>query len=65
MRQNSSGFQSAQFREWEFMLGHKREGPLRNYPEGSPDREALERSVEKLFDPARGRCGAEPEEDET
>ncbi len=46
---SSSGFQSAQFREWEFMLGHKREGPLRNYPEGSPEREALER---RLQDPS-------------
>ncbi len=42
---NSSGFQSAQFREWEFMLGHKRPGPLRNYPEGSDERTALERRL--------------------
>lgn len=38
---NSSGFQSAQFREWEFLLGHKRPGPLRNYPEDSPERRTL------------------------
>ena len=42
---NSSGFQSAQFREWEFMLGHKRDGPLKNYDPGSPEREALERRL--------------------
>jgi len=39
---NASGFQSAQFREFEFMLGHKRARPLENYPEGSPQRLALE-----------------------
>ena len=42
---NSSGFQSAQFREWEFMLGHKRSRPLQNYDPGSPEREALERRL--------------------
>ncbi len=42
---NSSGFQSAQFREWEFLLGHKRPGPLRNYPEDSPERRTLERRL--------------------
>ena len=42
---NSSGFQSAQFREWEFMLGHKRSGPLGNYPKDSPERTALERRL--------------------
>ena len=31
---NSSGFQSAQFREWEFMLGHKRPAPLSNRTRG-------------------------------
>jgi tryptophan 2,3-dioxygenase len=42
---NSSGFQSAQFREWEFMLGHKRPAPLKNYPEDSPEHAALERRL--------------------
>ena len=35
--QDSSGFQSAQFREFEFMLGYKRESPLKNYPEESKE----------------------------
>ena len=39
---SSSGFQSAQFREFEFLLGHKRESPLNNYPENSPERAVLE-----------------------
>jgi tryptophan 2,3-dioxygenase len=34
--QASSGFQSAQFRAVEFMLGHKRPELLRIYPEGGP-----------------------------
>ncbi|MBC01771.1 MAG: tryptophan 2,3-dioxygenase [Phycisphaerae bacterium] len=42
---NSSGFQSAQFREWEFMLGHKRPRPLENYEPDSPERRALERRL--------------------
>ena len=42
---NSSGFQSAQFREWEFMLGHKRPAPLKNYPEDYPEHAALERRL--------------------
>ena len=44
---NSSGFQSVQFREWEFMLGHKRDRPLANYPEGSPERMALEERLKE------------------
>ena len=39
---SSSGFQSAQFREFEFLLGHKRRAPLENYEEGSPQRRQLE-----------------------
>ena len=46
---SSSGFQSVQFREWEFLLGHKRTRPLENYPEGSPDRLRLE---ERLRQPS-------------
>jgi tryptophan 2,3-dioxygenase len=42
---NSSGFQSAQFREWEFMLGYKRPGPLKNYASDSPEHAALERRL--------------------
>ena len=56
---NSSGFQSAQFREWEFMLGHKREGPLRNYPEDSAEREMLERRLREpsIWEAALGFLG--------
>ncbi|MCH2145149.1 MAG: tryptophan 2,3-dioxygenase family protein [Phycisphaerales bacterium] len=39
---SSSGFQSAQFREFEFLLGHKRRSPLDNYDENSPLRRKLE-----------------------
>ena len=40
-----SGFQSAQFREVEFVLGHKRPGPLANYEAGSEERVRLERRL--------------------
>ena len=43
--ESASGFQSCQFREWEFLLGAKRPGPLRNYAEGSPERTVLERRL--------------------
>jgi len=43
--ESASGFQSCQFREWEFLLGAKRPAPLRNYPEGSPERTTLERRL--------------------
>ena len=39
---SASGFQSAQFRELEFALGHKRRAMLEHFPEGSPWRERLE-----------------------
>ena len=39
---NSSGFQSAQFREFEFLLGNKNPRMMGNYPEGSPERAAIE-----------------------
>jgi tryptophan 2,3-dioxygenase len=42
---NSSGFQSAQFREFEFALGHKRAKALEWQAEGSPERSALERRL--------------------
>ena len=38
---SSSGFQSAQFRQFEFMLGLKEKAHLRYQPEGSPQHEAL------------------------
>ena len=54
--ESSSGFQSAQFREFEFLLGHKRPAPLSNYPDDSPQRRRLE---ERLAMPSiwDGFCG--------
>ena len=43
----SSGFQSAQFRELEFMLGHKRPKLIENYPEESGLRESLQAALEQ------------------
>lgn len=43
--ERGSGFQSAQFREVEFLLGHKRSDPLANYAEGSEERRRLERRL--------------------
>jgi tryptophan 2,3-dioxygenase len=43
--ETASGFQSVQFRELEFVLGHKREAVLAHYPEGSPERALLERTL--------------------
>jgi tryptophan 2,3-dioxygenase len=42
---NSSGFQSSQFREFEFLLGHKRQQAVQWQAEGSPERAALERRL--------------------
>jgi len=39
---STSGFQSAQFRELEFVLGHKRPQVLKRFPEGSPAHERLQ-----------------------
>ena len=39
---SASGFQSAQFRELEFALGHKRRAMLDHFPEGTPWRGRLE-----------------------
>jgi len=39
---SSSGFQSIQFREIEFLLGHKRSAILRHYPADFPGRDRLE-----------------------
>jgi len=41
----SSGFQSAQFRELEFLLGLKEAGHLKFQPEGSPEHAALEAAL--------------------
>lgn len=43
--ESSSGFQSAQFREFEFLLGHKRPAPLKNYAEDSPEHQRLEQRL--------------------
>jgi len=41
--ESGSGFQSFQFREFEFALGHKQRAALERYPEGSAHRALLER----------------------
>jgi len=41
--EDGSGFQSRQFRELEFVLGHKRGAIAHNFPAGSASREILER----------------------
>jgi tryptophan 2,3-dioxygenase len=41
--ETASGFQSAQFREIEFVLGYKRDTVFRHYAEGSPERAAIEK----------------------
>lgn len=41
----ASGFQSAQFRELEFLLGYKRPDMLKHQPEPSPHRAVLERRL--------------------
>ncbi|HAW95751.1 MAG TPA: tryptophan 2,3-dioxygenase [Phycisphaerales bacterium] len=43
--QSASGFQSAQFREFEFQLGYKRVKTLQHYPEGSMEHDALARRI--------------------
>lgn len=43
----SSGFQSVQFRELEFVLGYKREGMLSHYPQDTPGLERLQRRYEQ------------------
>jgi tryptophan 2,3-dioxygenase len=40
--ESGSGFQSSQFREFEFDLGHKRHAALAQFPQGSDARERLE-----------------------
>ncbi len=43
----SSGFQSTQFREVEFLLGYKRKDVLKHYPPGSSGREGVLRRLEQ------------------
>jgi tryptophan 2,3-dioxygenase len=43
----ASGFQSYQFREFEFVLGYKRAEMLRFFPPGSPGHEALRRRLQE------------------
>lgn len=38
----ASGFESAQFRQFEFALGHKRQSALAHYPKGSSERRSLQ-----------------------
>ncbi len=42
---SASGFQSCQFREFEFALGHKRTSVMEQFPEGSSQRTTLERCL--------------------
>lgn len=64
--ETASGFQSVQFRELEFFLGHKRSEAMQGQPEGSPGRLALERRlrepslVDHFYDFLEGRRVAVP-----
>ncbi|HXG09403.1 MAG TPA: tryptophan 2,3-dioxygenase family protein [Gemmataceae bacterium] len=51
--ENASGFQSAQFREFEFLLGYKRAEMLRFHKPGTPD---YERLVKRLHEPSVVDC---------
>jgi tryptophan 2,3-dioxygenase len=51
--EHASGFQSAQFRELEFLLGYKRPDMLRYQPQGGPD---YERLVKRLHEPSVVDC---------
>ena len=42
----ASGFESVQFREFEFALGHKRTSALEHYPEGSTERAVLSKCLD-------------------
>jgi tryptophan 2,3-dioxygenase len=43
---SASGFESVQFRQIEFALGHKRMSALTRYPEGAPERARLQHALE-------------------
>ena len=45
--ESASGFQSAQFRELEFLLGNKRRNMLIHHPKGTPARERLEQRYQQ------------------
>ncbi len=66
--ETASGFQSAQFRELEFLLGYKRPELLHGWPEGSPERERLERRlrerslVDHFYDLLEAKGARIPEE---
>ncbi len=47
--ETASGFQSVQFREFEFLLGYKRADMLRFHPQGTP---AYDRLVRRLHEPS-------------
>jgi len=50
--ESASGFQSAQFREVEFILGHKNPKSLENFvSEKTAEKEALEKKIEKIIGP--------------
>jgi tryptophan 2,3-dioxygenase len=51
--EHASGFQSVQFREFEFLLGYKRPDMLRYQPQGGPDSERL---VKRLHEPSVVDC---------
>jgi tryptophan 2,3-dioxygenase len=44
--ETASGFESVQFRQFEFSLGHKRVATVEHYPEGSDERSALKQSLD-------------------
>ena len=44
---SASGFESVQFRQVEFALGHKRASALAHYPDRSPERARLQQSFEQ------------------
>ena len=50
--ESASGFQSAQFREVEFVLGHRQPHSIRHYPPDSPARQRLEQRAQEpmLYD---------------
>ncbi|HEX3594491.1 MAG TPA: tryptophan 2,3-dioxygenase family protein, partial [Polyangiaceae bacterium] len=41
----ASGFESVQFRQFEFLLAHKRRSAIEHYPEGSDERAVLEQTM--------------------
>ena len=45
--ESASGFQSAQFRELEYVLGRKQRNVIERFPEGSHERRRLERRLEE------------------